>query len=224
MDNTHNMNICNYGCGKASTFMFKNGKYCCSSNANNCDGKKMKDSITKTGKSSGRKGITGIPWNKGLNKETNDSVKKGVKTFKSNIENKKTILYWKNKNHKVETKNKISKSMMGNSNAHHRGDRQSIYNGIRMDSSWEVKVAEYLDSNNINWKYNYVKYKLSDETTITPDFFILNNNSEIEKIIEVKGYFREANKIKFDKFLLEYPHLKIELWNKQILRNKGIRV
>lgn len=120
--------------------------------------------------------------------------------------------------HNDETKNKISKALKGNRNANHRGDRQSYYNGIRMDSSWEVKTAKYLDDNNYNWKYDSEKYLLSDGRYIHPDFFIYDDNDNLIKIIEVKGYFREANKLKFEMFLTEYSNLKVELWNKNKLK------
>lgn len=127
---------------------------------------------------------------------------------------------FKNKglSHDEETKLRISKSMMGNRNAKHRGDRQSYYKDIRMDSSWEVKVAKYLDDNNYNWKYDSEKYLLSDGRYIHPDFFIYDDNDNLIKIIEVKGYFRDANKLKFEMFLNEYAYLNVELWNKSKLK------
>ena len=120
--------------------------------------------------------------------------------------------------HNEKTKLSISNSMKGNRNAKHRGDRQSYYNNIRMDSSWEVKVAKYLDDNNYNWKYDSEKYLLSDGRYIHPDFYVYDDNDNLIKIIEVKGYFREANKLKFEMFLSEYSHLNVELWDKTKLK------
>ena len=48
---------------------------------------------------------------------------------------------FRNKKHSKGSKHKIAESMRGNYNAKHRGDRQSYYKGVRMDSSWEVGVA-----------------------------------------------------------------------------------
>lgn len=128
---------------------------------------------------------------------------------------------WTGKTHKSETRNKISDSMKGNRNANHRGDRQSFYKGIRMDSQWEVKVAQYLDSLNLDWQYSSVRYKLSDGRFYHPDFF-LYENQVIVKVIEVKGYFREQNRLKYEKFLSEYPNVPIELWDKEVLKSKNI--
>ena len=111
--------------------------------------------------------------------------------------------------------------MKGNQNANHRGDRQSYYKNIRMDSSWEVLTAKYFDDNNVNWKYNEMGYKLKDGRVYYPDFFIYIKDKLI-KIIEVKGYFRESNKQKFQTFLLQYPKLHVELWDKQVLKKLNI--
>ncbi len=124
--------------------------------------------------------------------------------------------------HSDTAKKRISNSMMGNRNANHRGDRQSFYNGIRMDSSWEVKVAEYLDNNNYNWKYSSEKYLLSTGQYLYPDFFIYDDGGKLLKIVEVKGYFRLRNREKFELFLCEYPDLIVELWNKNKLKELNL--
>jgi len=106
--------------------------------------------------------------------------------------------------------------MKGNQNANHRGDRQSFYNDIRFDSTWEVGVAKYLDNKKINWKYNVKGFKLSDGRYYYPDFFIYHED-EILMLIEVKGYFMENNKKKFEMFLSEYPSIVIYLFDKSKL-------
>lgn len=124
--------------------------------------------------------------------------------------------------HTQESKDKISNSMKGNRNANHRGDRQSFYKDVRMDSSWEVKTAEYLDSCDLDWKYSHRSFILSDGRHYYPDFFIFDTDGEISKIIEVKGYFREENKKKFKMFLDEYPEFVVELWDKPVLKELKI--
>ena len=160
----------------------------------------------KTHSRGGKKGLA--PWNKG---------KTGLQT----AWNKGLPGTWLGRTHSQESRDKISRSMNGNQNANHRGDRQSYYKGIRMDSSWEVKTAQYFDDNDILWKYNVQGYILSDGRYYYPDFFIYEG-TEFVKLIEVKGYFREANKLKFEMFLKEYPEIKIELWQKQELKERKI--
>lgn len=123
--------------------------------------------------------------------------------------------------HSTETRQKISKAMLGNRNANHRGDRQAQYNGIRMDSKWEVGTAAYLDRQNIIWKYNERGFELSNGSHYFPDFFIYENDNFV-KLIEVKGYFRESNKRKFELFLIDYPHICTELWQRDKLFELGI--
>lgn len=123
--------------------------------------------------------------------------------------------------HTAEALEKISNGMKGNRNANHRGDRQSYYNGIRMDSKWEVGTAKYLDSVKIDWKYGVKGFRLSDGRYYYPDFFIYKNNN-FERLIEVKGYFREDNRKKFDMFLKEYPDIQIDLWQRPKLFELGI--
>lgn len=129
---------------------------------------------------------------------------------------------WEGKSHSEESKKKISKALKGNRNANHRGDRQSYYNGIRMDSSWEVLTAKYLDDNNYNWKYSESGFKLSDGRYYYPDFFVYDDFNNFIYLIEVKGYFREENKKKFEKFKLEYPDVTVKLWQKKELKELGI--
>lgn len=122
----------------------------------------------------------------------------------------------------VETKEKISKALMGNRNGNHRGDRQSFYKSVRMDSSWEVKTAEYLDRQGLDWKYSERGYELSDGRVYFPDFFVYNSDGNLEYLIEVKGFFRDENRKKFELFLENYPDIKIELWMKEDLKARNI--
>jgi len=116
-----------------------------------------------------------------------------------------------------ETKSKISKSMLGNNNANHRGDRQSYYKNIRMDSKWEVATAEYLESQNIKFIYGEIVFYL-DDSTYRPDFYL----PEFDSFIEVKGFWREKNLEKFFKFKIMYRDIKIEVWDKDKLKELKI--
>ena len=189
--------LCCWGCGQPSTLpKSKYGKGPrCSERCYDCPGYKKNKSMV-------------VPWNKG---------KTGVQTPWS----KGRPGTFKGKTHSELTKSKISEKLKGNQNSINRGDRQSFYKGIRMDSRWEVGTATYLDYCGICWKYNERGYRLSDGRFYYPDFFIYENNT-FHKLIEVKGYFREANKKKFEMFQTEYPDVKIELWTKIELKERGI--
>lgn len=189
--------LCCWGCGQPATLpktkYTKGGR--CTDRCYDCPGYRNK-----------LKG--NVPWNKGLTGVQVSPTKGKPGTFLG-------------KKHSQSSKEKISNALKGNRNANHRGDRQSFYKDIRMDSSWEVKTAEYLDKCNINWKYSEFGFLLSDGRYYYPDFFIYNDGT-LEKLIEVKGYFREANKLKFEMFIREYPSIIVELWNKDELKRRNI--
>ncbi len=73
------------------------------------------------------------------------------------------------------------------------------YNGIRLKGSWELKVAKWLDENNISW-----------ETEVNPQPYIWNNSwhlyfpdfflKEQDVYIEVKGYKTERDVQKWTQF------------------------
>lgn len=70
------------------------------------------------------------------------------------------------------------------------------YNGILLDSSWEVEVAKYLDSNNIKWERPKIglEYEWNGVKRLYyPDFYL----PEYNMYIEVKGYERERDRCKW---------------------------
>mgnify|MGYP000002528174 FL=1 len=96
---------------------------------------------------------------------------------------------------------------------------------IKLKSNWEVKFAQYLDSNNINWEYEKQPFPITYEYegkikngTYIPDFFLDN------EVIEVKGYWHKDARVKFDTFKIQYPEIKIRLLEKKELRELGISI
>jgi len=77
---------------------------------------------------------------------------------------------------------------------------------IKVDGSWELKYAKYLDSINVNWKRNKKRFAYINlngkKSTYCPDFWIEDWNT----YVEVKGYETDLDKCKWKQF--EYP-LKI---------------
>lgn len=157
-------------------------------------------------------------WSKGL---TNPKVITDATKLKLSLAHRGRPGTFTGKQHTETSKLKISQAMMGNRNGNHRGDRQSFYKNIRMDSSWEVGVAQFLDAQGTQWKYGERGYILSDGRWYYPDFFVYQGQP-LDYIIEVKGYFRRANKEKFNMFISEYPTVPILLWEKDTLYKLGI--
>jgi len=87
---------------------------------------------------------------------------------------------------------------------------------IWMRSSWEIKYAKYLDENNIKWLYEPEAFSIrynNKDGTYTPDFYLINENL----YIEIKGYWRDDAKIKFNSFVEQYKNKNIEIYDKNKL-------
>lgn len=90
-----------------------------------------------------------------------------------------------------------------------------------MRSSWEVKFATYLDKQNIQYEYEHKAYDLiinNQECSYRPDFYLIKEN----RYIEVKGYWRDDAKIKFESFKEQYPQISITLYMEPELKQLGI--
>ena len=85
---------------------------------------------------------------------------------------------------------------------------------VWMRSSWEVKVAEYLTSLELDWYYEYKWLKVGDVNYL-PDFFI----PELSLYIEVKGREKPEDMEKLNKSQQLY---NIVLWNREVLYNLGL--
>ena len=130
-----------------------------------------------------------IPWNKGLTKETDKRILEGGKKIRGkNNGGFGKVSQWK----------------------------RIKYKGIWMKSSWEKKYAEYLDKNNIKWKYEPNTFKLLD-TTYTPDFKIDN-----KKYIEIKGWFSPESYLKIKEFILSNPEIDFAILLEKDLKKMGV--
>jgi hypothetical protein len=158
-------------------------------------------------------------FNLGSMSPLNQASKQGLLKPRNFSEAKKVY----NKSHKrrivsQETKNKISdaiKQKVKDGKWHYSFSktRTFLYTSkfagtIKLLGSWELKFAEYLDSNNIKWRrptetfrYEYHELK-KGYGYYTPDFYLI----DYDLWIEIKGYEHEKDRAKWKYF----PHkLKI---------------
>jgi len=213
--------LCSYGCGRPGIYYFKRvNKWCCEKYHQKCPVNRKK--YSQPGNKNPMYGK--VCSFKGKTKNDCDFINIQSKKMKEHHKNGTMkcyfLNYWKGKHLSEKTKLKIAKKMRGNTYGNGRGNK-TIYNDITFKSSWEAKVSKFLDLNNIKWNYEEKEFILSETESYRPDFFIYENNSFV-KLIEVKGYFREENKIKFQKFKQKYPEIQVELWNKKVLKSKNI--
>jgi len=67
---------------------------------------------------------------------------------------------------------------------------KSLEKYVWLRSSWEYIYAKWLDTNNYKWDVEVMSFNMGDYT-YRPDFFIYDNNNNITKIVEVKGYWKD---------------------------------
>ncbi len=82
---------------------------------------------------------------------------------------------------------------------------------VLLDGSWELKVAIFLDENNIQWKRNTIRFPYYFDNRnryYTPDFYLIDEDC----YIEVKGYEIEKDRYKWAQFTK-----KLQIWNKDKL-------
>lgn len=118
---------------------------------------------------------------------------------------KKLSSVWLGRKHSEESKQKTSMTMQRVVKEHPESySAQNVggrvkkveYNGLLLDSTWEVIVAEYLDKHNIIWERPVIgfDYIYEDKSrTYYPDFYL----PQYDVYIEVKGYKRQRDLIKW---------------------------
>jgi hypothetical protein len=82
--------------------------------------------------------------------------------------------------------------------------------GVRLElnqyfrSNLEANYARILRYINIKYEYEPKIFLLSDGSNYLPDFYL----SETDEYIELKGYYKDKDRLKYDKFRAEYPDVK----------------
>lgn len=129
-----------------------------------------------------------------------------------------------NVGHTTETKRKMSDAFVngkrksfGFSKNWGKGSYYDTPNQGRvwMRSGWEIKVADYLTENEIDWYYEYRWLKITEDMNYLPDFFIPILNC----YVEVKGRKKERD---IEKFELARKKHNILLWDGEELLKLGI--
>ncbi len=89
-------------------------------------------------------------------------------------------------------------------------------------STWEAKVAKYLDEHELNWTYEtdcipvkYVVEGVIKESTYRPDFYLIDN----QKYLEIKGRWYPGYKEKYE---VAAQIIDVELWDRLKLKELGI--
>lgn len=91
------------------------------------------------------------------------------------------------------------------------------YKRILMRSSYEIKFAQFLDLSGIKYLYEPKRFYF-ENCTYLPDFYL----SDFDCYIEIKGWWRENAKKRFDLFKKNYPKLNIKALMKPDLEKLGV--
>jgi transposase-like protein len=95
---------------------------------------------------------------------------------------------------------------------------------ICLRSTWEVRFATWLDNNNRTWAYEVETFVLPSGHRYTPDFWIYTDptKSEVQAIVDVKGFLRKEQAIIIEMFTKTYNDLPFEVWDEGRLRVEGV--
>jgi len=93
------------------------------------------------------------------------------------------------------------------------------YKNIWMRSTWEVIFAKYMIHRKIKWQYEPKTFELGN-TIYTPDFYLTETNT----YVEIKGWWRDNAKKRFELFKKLYPNIKIKVLDKKKLLSMGILI
>jgi hypothetical protein len=118
--------------------------------------------------------------------------------------------------------NPIIKAARSGKNNHRFGKiavhgKGAYYKNIWMRSSYEIEFALWLDKQEFDWQYESKTFDLGN-TTYTPDFYL----PEFNLWIEVKGFWRDDAKAKFELFKQIYCGERIKVLDKNELILGGV--
>jgi hypothetical protein len=195
------IHYCSFGCGRTATYFSNRKKWRCELSANGCPKKRENHSNKMTGLLKGSKnGQFGKPSFFRGKKRSEETIKK-MSAWQSN--GKSPCI---GRKHSKEELEKMSKSMSeflskkcsspGGKfrNLKFYKSKNILGQEFLIQGTWELKVSEFLNRNNILWtRGRRIPYVLKNITKhYIPDFYLPDSN----KYIEVKGWFQEKDQIK----------------------------
>ena len=89
----------------------------------------------------------------------------------------------------------------------------AYYRGTWMRSSWEIKIAEWLDKQGWKWLYEPKRFELKDQT-YSPDFYLPEQNVWWE----IKGWFNKETQEKISHFRELYPYERLVVITEDIYK------
>jgi hypothetical protein len=192
----NNLYKCSF-CGELhSKYGIKNHERHCHSNPNRVQGI---NNFHKDGKT----------WNKGLTKETDSRVAKGVSKWRQNylegkFKNWSQGLTKENDSRIARLSNKTSETIKekvknGEWHCSFSKSRSYQYKGVTLHGSWELNFVKYLDKKSIEWKRPNKSFQYfwnNEYHEYFPDLYL----PEFDLYLEIKGYPTERDICKWEQF------------------------
>jgi hypothetical protein len=197
--------ICKHGCGCQGRYLI--GKnYCCEKNVSRCPAIRAKLAKKQTGVAPWNKGKTGEQqaWNKG---KTNEELYGKEKAAELSARVSAKLIGHPNlgvagtKKTEEQRREKIRNSInkrykngwMPKAGRCKKIDYNSPIAGlIKVDGTWELEVAQYLDKIGVKWKRNKNRFAYnydSKERFYTPDFLLFPNQKLMVKLTPLASVF-----------------------------------
>lgn len=168
-------------------------------------------------------------WNKGLTKDSDERINKSVNTYKYNkllgLHKSHYNQFWSK-----ESRRKLRDAAIRRCLGGVRQTKKILYNGFKLGSTYEVKLAKDLDTNNIKWiipkriKYIDINNKIH---YYTPDFYLPDYNIYLDpkndfliNNINPKLGYKDSDKINW---VCKQNNIKIFILNKDQLNWKYIK-
>lgn len=155
---------------------------------------------------------------------------KKIQSVRSKIVNQN---YWSDNLHRQkhsELMHKIVKNNPDSYSSSNVSGRVKMYEVMsstgltKVKGKWELRIANWLNENNIKWTNNIEPYKYFWNNSwhlYFPDFLLLNNDT----IIEVKGYETDRDKAKWksviDRKFLIIKEYEMKILDKVLMRAAG---
>lgn len=92
-----------------------------------------------------------------------------------------------------------------------RGTKK-VYKGVTFASSYEADLAKRFDDEGIIWEYEPIRIAWQPDVCYYKPDFRLTYPDGIQKIVEVKGHFRQKDRVLLKKIKEQHPDIDISLW------------
>lgn len=195
---------CSYGCGSPASFFLKSGKGVCSRNVTQCPEIRRKNSESMRGRNpfANRShhrywvGKQGPMIGRTLSIEAREKIRRAATGRIVSEETRRKL----SEHGKRNLAKRYADGWQPKAGRCRKIDYESPIAGhVKVDGTWELLVAQWLDHRGVQWTRNTQRFKYintkGEQAHYTPDFYV-----EDEGYLEVKGYETDLDRCKWQQF------------------------